>query len=57
MLDNIHSLMITKEGMKGENTITIYGCDPGFVLERILVKEASETWAAGYIGIVPDMEE
>ncbi len=56
VLDNIHSLTITKEGMQGDNTITIYGCDPGFVLERILIKEASEPWASGYLGIVPNIE-
>lgn len=53
VLDNIHTLMVTKEGIEGANTITIYGCDPGFVLERILIKEAGEPWARGYIGILP----
>lgn len=55
VLDNIHIMMITKNGTEGENTITIYGCDPGFVLERILVKEEGEPWAYGYLGILPDM--
>lgn len=57
VLDNIHSLAITKKGTKGENKITIYACDSGFVLERILVKEANESWACGYIGIVPEWEK
>lgn len=57
VLDNIHSFEIMKVGVLGENRITIYGCDSGYVLERILVKEAVEPWAPGYMGIVPNMEE
>ena len=50
VLDNIHELKVTKEGKKGRNQLTIYACDPAFVLERILIKKSEIPWKKGYMG-------
>ena len=50
VLDNIHEMKLYKEGKNGKNQITVYACDPAFVLERILVKKAGIPWKKGYMG-------
>lgn len=50
VLDNIHETKLYKEGKNGKNQITVYACDPAFVLERILVKKAGIPWKKGYMG-------
>lgn len=50
VLDNIHETKLHKECKIGKNQITIYACDPAFVLERILVKKAGTCWKKGFIG-------
>lgn len=50
VLDNIHETKLYKEGKKGKNQITVYACDPAFVLERILVRKAGTSWKKGYMG-------
>lgn len=50
VLDNIHELQVCKYGQKGKNELTVYACDPAFVLERILIKKAGIPWKKGYMG-------
>ncbi len=50
VLDNIHELKLYKTGHKGSNELTIYACDPAFVLERILIRKAGTEWKKGYMG-------
>lgn len=52
VMDNIHELKLVKTGNKGVNEITIYACDPAFVLERILIRKTGTDWKKGYIGPV-----
>ncbi|MBE5877316.1 MAG: hypothetical protein E7290_10575 [Lachnospiraceae bacterium] len=52
VLDNIHELTLVKAGKKGSNELTIYACDPAFVLERILIRKTGTDWKKGYMGPV-----
>lgn len=53
VLDNIHTTIWRAKGKEGENDITIYACDPGVVLERIVVRQETYEHKYGYIGMLP----
>ncbi len=44
---------ITIKGKKGENTLTLYGCDPGAVLMRLIVRSARGERSNSYFGPTP----
>lgn len=52
-LDQIHSITWTASAKEGQNRITVYACDPGVVLERIVVRQEGTQQPEGYIGILP----
>ncbi|MDE7323497.1 MAG: glycosyl hydrolase 115 family protein [Lachnospiraceae bacterium] len=53
VLDNIRATIWRTKVKKGENYITIYACDPGVVLERIVARQEPCEHKDGYIGILP----
>ncbi|MCR5476776.1 MAG: glycosyl hydrolase 115 family protein [Lachnospiraceae bacterium] len=54
VLSQLHTASFTVSGRKGYGELMIYACDPGVVLERILVRKAGTAWAKGYLGLLPD---
>lgn len=53
VLGNIHKTVWSGSVSVGENRITIYACDPGVVLERIVARRQTSESRYGYIGIHP----
>lgn len=53
VLDNIRATVFYKQGTKGKNQLKIYACDPGFVLERILITRKDRPWKKGFMGRLP----
>ncbi len=50
VLDNIHICGTDLEFAGGLNHLRIYACDPGFVLQKLLVYKKDMTPAPGYLG-------
>ncbi|MBR1440848.1 MAG: hypothetical protein IJ589_06465, partial [Lachnospiraceae bacterium] len=44
----------TMQGKKGENTLRIYGFDPGVVLMRILIRKENSEKVSSFFGPLPD---
>ncbi|MBO5031039.1 MAG: glycosyl hydrolase 115 family protein [Lachnospiraceae bacterium] len=53
VLDNVHTVTWKAAAKAGENHITLYACDPGVVIERIIVRQEGIQQPCGYIGILP----
>ena len=53
VLEQIHSITWTASAKAGQNRIIVYACDPGVVLERIVVRQEGTQQPEGYIGILP----
>ena len=54
VLDHDRKQSLTFDGRKGENVIRIYGCDPGSVLTRLVIRQAKGEAPKTYFGPVPE---
>ena len=53
VLDNIHISTSDHILCRGLNTVRIYACDPGFVLQKLVVYKKGRRPAASYLGPAP----